>query len=379
MEFCVNDTFKDLMLDATRLTQEGRLQEATEAIQRALGGAAAAAGGLAGDAVTRMFDGLVARTGLPATDAEVASTGRGRFTDGTCVHDGHTRSYKLYEPTGHAGRALPLVVMLHGCTQDPDDFAAGTGMNALADELGFYVLYPAQSTDANAHGCWNWFEQPHQQRGTGEPALLAAMTKAVIAEHGIDADRVYIAGMSAGGAMADIMGSAYPDIFAAVGVHSGVPCGSAGNATEAFAVMGSGDPESPLQAAAATDIDPAAPRRSVPVIVFHGDRDRTVHPRNSERVIAAALERASARAATARTKPAVYSRVEKGVSAQGRHYTRTTHDDHEGGAVAEHWLVHGSGHAWSGGRAEGSYTDVQGPDATREMLRFFFAQSRAGD
>lgn len=369
----MNDAFQDLMREATRLTQEGRLQEATETIQRALGDAAAA-NGLTGNALARLFD-VVAQP----VDMQ-APTDDSRAIEGVCTQDGDTRRYKLHVPAGATGRALPLVVMLHGCTQSADDFAAGTGMNELADELGFFVLYPMQSTAANPQGCWNWFEPAHQHRGGGEPALLAAMTRAVIQEHGIDANRVYIAGMSAGGAMADIVGAAYPDIFAAVGVHSGLPGGSAGNTSEAFAVMGSGDRETPVQPVSHVPHGTGSPaQKQVPIIVFHGDLDRMVHPRNGERVVAAALDRVSAGALQHRTAAVPQPRIEKGVSAQGRHYTRTTHDDHDGSAVAEHWVVHGSGHAWSGGRAEGSYTDVQGPDATREMLRFFFAQSRASD
>ncbi len=370
----MNDAFRNLMREATRLTQEGRLHEASETMQKVLGDATAAATGIADAALSRMFDGRTPWAAGAAADAGVAPGGQGRFIDGVCTLDGHTRHYKLYEPVACAGRALPLVVMLHGCTQNPDDFAAGTGMNALADELGFFVLYPAQSAEANAHGCWNWFEQTHQQRGAGEPAVLVAMTQAVIAEYGIDADRVYIAGMSAGGAMADIIAAAYPDVFAAVGVHSGVPCGSASNTAEAFAVMGSGRVEAATAEAATAGHAVAAAHKPVPIIVFHGDNDRTVHPRNGEQVIAATLERASATPGGHRA--AARSYVERGASAQGREYTRTVHEDNDGSPLAEHWLVHGSGHAWSGGRPEGSYTDVQGPDATREMLRFFFAQSR---
>lgn len=358
----MNDIFRNLN-EATRLTQEGRLHEATETLQRAFGNAATAAGDMADAALSQLFAGHLPQAETPAVDA--APAGQGRLVDGSCTRDGQTRSYRLYVPHGHEGRALPLVVMLHGCTQNPDDFAAGTGMNELADEQGFFVLYPAQSVEANAHGCWNWFEQTHQQRDTGEPALLAAMTQAVIAAHGIDARRVYVAGMSAGGAMADVVAAAYPDIFAAVGVHSGVPCGSAASVAEAFAVMGSGEPEALAAPAGAAD-----GRKPVPIIVFHGDQDRTVHPRNGERMIAATLERASA--INGQGGDAARARVERGVSERGREYTRTVHEDHDGSPLAEHWLVHGSGHAWSGGRPEGSYTDVQGPDATREMLRFFF-------
>ena len=151
----------------------------------------------------------------------------GRFTPGRFSHGGASREFKLYVPPGAGREPLPLVVMLHGCTQDPDDFAAGTAMNEVARAKGFYVLYPAQSRGANPQGCWNWFKHNHQQRGRGEPALLAGMTRQVMAQHAIDPRRVYVAGLSAGGAMAAILGCAYPELFAAVGVHSGLAAGSA--------------------------------------------------------------------------------------------------------------------------------------------------------
>jgi poly(hydroxyalkanoate) depolymerase family esterase len=378
----MTDTFKHLMREATRLTQAGLLNEATEAIQRALGGMSAAHFG----AAHALTDHAAGRSIIDGEAFEVTGQAvddaRSRFIAGTFMHAGVGRDYKVYVPANPTGVARPLVVMLHGCTQNPDDFAAGTGMNALADELGFVVLYPAQSQAANPQGCWNWFEQTHQQRGAGEPAALAGMTQAVIREHGIDARRVFIAGLSAGGAMADIVGNAYPDIFAAVGVHSGLPCGSASSMSEAFSVMASGSPDGaspdrPLPGTADAIHFAARPsasaRRTLPTIVFHGDNDRTVHPRNGEQVIAAALGRASGHSA----KPRM--RVHQGVSDRGRRYTRTTHDGQNGAPVAEHWLVHGAGHAWSGGQAGGSYTDVSGPDATREMLRFFLEQQIVPD
>ena len=424
----MNDTLQDLMREATRLTQAGRLNEATQAIQRALSGAAgtsavprrtnsyAGATGSRASAAVRtaasplVLDGCVfevdARTpaaaatvfaeapavGSPADELQArprstqddadaaAQAGRGEFTNGTHTHSSQTRRYKLYAPPGHVGRQLPLVVMLHGCTQDPDDFAAGTGMNERAREQGFFVLYPAQSQDANPSRCWNWFKHNHQHRDRGEPALLASMTQAVMKQHGIDARRVYIAGLSAGGAMAAIVAAAYPEIFAAVGVHSGLPCGAASGVAGALAVMKSGGARPALRAKAnRVGTPPAAalrPQMPVPTIVFHGDQDRTVHPRNGEQVIAAALATAAAGAGASQTSPAGSLRVEQGVSIHGRRYTRSTHHDDRGNPLAEHWLVHGAGHAWSGGDAKGSYTDAKGPDATREMLRFFFGQPR---
>ncbi len=352
------DSVLQLMREATRLTKSGRLKEATAAIQRAFGRATptrtSASAAVAPQPSPGVLDGLVfevdARAGAPAASAVGdAPAGAGAFTSGTHTEASLTRRYKLYVPPGAAGRQRPLVVMLHGCSQDPDDFAAGTAMNERAREQGFFVLYPAQSPDANPSRCWNWFKHNHQQRGSGEPAVLAGMTQAVMKQHGIDPCRVYIAGLSAGGAMAAIVAAAYPELFAAVGVHSGLPRGAASNVPEALAVM---------QRGVAGD----GPTSAVPTIVFHGDQDRTVHPRNGEQVIAAV-----------RAGGAAGARVEQGVCGQGRRYTRSAHPADASSASAEHWLVHGAGHAWSGGQAAGSYTDAKGPDATREMLRFFFA------
>ena len=146
-------------------------------------------------------------------------------------------AYKLYMPADHAGRELALVLMLHGCTQNPDDFARGTRMNALADEFGLIVAYPLQPKSANAQGCWNWFDARHQQRGAGEPAVLAGLAQELASEFKIDRRRIFVAGLSAGGAMADILSSAYPDVFSAAGIHSGLPHGAACDVMSAFAAM----------------------------------------------------------------------------------------------------------------------------------------------
>lgn len=244
--------------------------------------------------------------------------------------------------------------MLHGCTQNPDDFAAGTAMNLLAAEQGFYVLYPAQSQQANPQRCWSWFKHNHQARGRGEPALLAGMTREVMAQHPIDDQRVYVAGLSAGGAMAAILGDTYPDIFAAVGVHSGLAAGSASDLPSALGAMKSGANPARTRASAS----------ALPTIAFHGDADSTVHPANGGQVIAASA------AMAARVE------VDQPGSSGGRKTTRRTHHAPDGSVLAEHWLVHGAAHAWSGGSAAGSYTDPRGPDASAEMLRFFLAHPR---
>ena len=301
-------------------------------------------------------------------------SGPGEFVHGDYTRKADRLRYKLYIPpqgehaTPH--RALPLVVMLHGCKQDPDDFAAGTDMNERAREQGFFVLYPAQGAGANPSRCWNWFMRNHQQRDSGEPALIAGATRALIAEHNIDPRRVYVAGLSAGGAMAAIVAQRYPDIFAAAGVHSGLAPGVAANVMEGLAAMKNGRAHKKPMFTTGTNAQsaesPASGGGTVPVIVFHGDQDRTVNSRNGEEVIASVLN-ASSTDTTVRVEQSEHSTNE-----HRRGYTRTTHQDDRGHTFAEHWVVHGAGHAWSGGNAEGSYTDAQGPDATGEMLRFFF-------
>ena len=394
----MNPSPSDLMHEATRMTRAGRLAEATEAIQRALAGHSTTSGSphtparpsgtgcgrkmstgqtpapsLVLDACVFELDDRAA----PAPDAGSAF-GTGDFTSGTHTYGSLTRRYKLYAPPGHAGQSLPLVVMLHGCTQDPDDFAVGTGMNERAQVQGFFVLYPAQAQDANPSLCWNWFKHKHQRRESGEAALLADMTRAVLARHGIDARRIYIAGLSAGGAMAAIVAGLFPELFAALGVHSGLPAGAASNMPEALAAMQSGSsaPGMATRTGRLRTARPLAPvaLAALPTIVFHGDQDSTVHPRNGEQVIQGTLAGAAAGPESGhagRARPV----VEQGTSANGRRYTRTIHHGANGAPLAEHWLVHGAGHAWSGGLSAGSHTDAAGPDASAEMLRFFLEQA----
>ncbi len=305
-----------------------------------------------------------------ARQHNTADLGPGRFISGTFTNAAGTRDYRLYIPTTYTGAPLPLLVMLHGCTQSPEDFAAGTRMNLIAETKGLLVLYPAQSTQANSSGCWNWFKREEQARGRGEPSILAGMTREVMAQWSVDAQRVYAAGLSAGGAMAAVLAATYPELFAAVGIHSGLACGAAQDLPSALAAM-RGMPPSPLSAAG-----PAAPGAArglalVPTIVFHGDRDSTVHPSNGEQVIHAA-------AGTTQQAADADQAQERGRVAGGHAYTRTLHRDAEGKAVLEHWLVHGGGHAWFGGSTAGSYADPRGPDASNEITRFLLAH-RAGE
>ena len=309
--------------------------------------------------------GSASRAG-PAAHAEPpGSFTRVAFTSPGAPHAPH--HYHLYVPPGAAsGTPMPLVLMLHGCTQNPTDFATGTGMNAAAAPANALVLYPAQPQSANPNGCWNWFRPEDQRRGGGEPALLVAMVQDVMARHPVDTQRVYVAGLSAGGAMAALLGREYPDVFAAVGVHSGLQAGAAHNVMAALSAMKSGAKPNPR----GTPV--AAPGQAVmPMIVFHGDADATVSARNGEQVIHAAL------GAVVPGPAALQAKVEQGQSPSGQAYTRTVHRHAAGPVVAEHWVLHGAGHAWAGGNAQGSHTDPRGVDATGEMLRFFLEHPRA--
>ena len=286
----------------------------------------------------------------PASMTEIAPEGA-KFIEGTYSNKAGSRTYKLFVPQGyHQSQPLPLIVMLHGCTQSPDDFAAGTRMNFIAEERNCLVVYPAQRGDANPSKCWNWFRSADQQRDAGEPSLIAGITRQVMRDYSVDPARVFVAGLSAGGAAAAIMGATYGDLYAAVGIHSGLAYGAATDMPSAFAAMRQGS-------GARRRADSRGP--TVPSIIFHGDRDSTVNPVNGTQ----ALEQATG---AARTK----KKTQRGQIPGGHSYTRTTHADGER-EILEHWNIHGAGHAWSGGSPAGSYTDPQGPDATKEMLRFF--------
>jgi poly(hydroxyalkanoate) depolymerase family esterase len=417
------------MIEATRLTREGRLNEATQQIQRTLRFAHTPSGTATdvadepewieqtfrltaepvaapevseaevrgstqaeeehatvteqpGEAATTDRRAMPRRPsirrpsvhrpgGLPLTGTPLPGLPGGRLRHGTApqaapaggqwLARAHTsnsgiHAYKLYIPSKYRGQPLPLVVMLHGCTQDPDDFAAGTRMNFLAEERGFLVAYPAQASCANASKCWNWFQAEHQQWDKGEPSLIAGITREVMAGYHVDASRVYVAGLSAGGAMAAVMAVTYPDLYAAVGVHSGLPAGCAHDLPSAFAAMQHGGQPGRTGVGIA-----------VPLILFHGDHDATVHPDNADHLLRQWT--AVDPVATSGTGPAATLR--QGQASGGRTYTCELHHNARGQVVVERWIIHGAGHSWSGGSPNGSYTDPTGPDASREMVRFF--------
>ena len=287
-----------------------------------------------------------------AAKASKRPGGEGDFTSRAYTFEGQSLSYMLYVPPHKAGRDLSLVLMLHGCTQNPQDFAVGTQMNSLADEFGLIVAYPEQPRTANSSGCWNWFDGKHQKHGTGEPAMLAGLAKSLAREFNIGATRVFAAGLSAGGAMAEILASTYPREFAAVGIHSGLPYGAANSVMSAFGAM-KGTTRMMRPASAKVD-------RGIRRIVFHGASDATVHPSNGERILDGTRQLSNTAHETETT-----------TEINGRSVTRILLKNDKGHAMAEHWVVTGGGHAWFGGNRHGSYTEAKGPDASREMVRFF--------
>ncbi len=355
---------KNRMQEALRLTKSGKLKEALLVLRDALPGAATpkpvlrpipVTPPLVPAGITELVGDFMDRMSGHAPQRPATLPDGGRFEEKNFSAAAGKRHYKLFVPPGYTGQKLPLVVMLHGCTQSPDDFAAGTRMNELAAERNFLVLYPAQSRSANFSKCWNWFNAADQRRGAGEPSLIAGMTEQVMKDYAIDSGSVFVAGLSAGGAAAAVMGAAYPELYAAVGVHSGLACGAASNLGAASAAMRNGAPA-------------GTPRPNVtlvPTIVFHGDADGTVSPINADQVLAQAA------AGVELTKT-----VAAATTADGMAYTRTELRDPAGNTMLESWLLHGAGHAWSGGSRDGSYTDPNGPDASAEMLRFFTAHSR---
>lgn len=263
-----------------------------------------------------------------------------------------SRAYRLYLPTS---APVGLILMLHGCNQTPEDFALGTHMNAVAERHGLAVAYPAQTGGHNATTCWNWFKPAKQARGGGEPAILASLARKLTRGFGLNRDSGFVAGLSAGGAMAAILVDVYPDVFSAAGVHSGLARGSARNVPSAMSAMRSGG--------TAGDASPAKTSHPVRRIVFHGDADGTVHPSNAAQFVAAAMGN-NAVAARVTTR-----------AVKGRGYARSDFVGADGKVALELWMLDGAGHAWSGGRAAGSYTERAGPDASAQMVRFFLTKA----
>ncbi|WP_144108357.1 alpha/beta hydrolase family esterase [Paraburkholderia sp. BCC1886] len=375
----MNDDFLHSMKEAFDLLRTKGPKEATAAVQRALGGGAHPSAGL-GDPQMPQMPPMPPIPPMPQSAADWVNAWKntqahaptqtrpqpqaaytvdadtpGTFSTHSFSNNAGRRDYKLYVPAAYGNEPVPLIVMLHGCTQNADDFAAGTRMNELAERHGMLVVYPNQAASANHSGCWNWFKPGDQHRESGEPSLIAGITREVMSCYRVDPARVYVAGLSAGGAMADIMLKTWPDLYAAAGVHSGLACGSARDLPSALAAMKGGKtPRGRSQA------EPARP-----LIVFQGDADSTVHPSN-----ASALVAPFAGGSTTSSQP---------VDSQGRQRGYTVqHLIATNGVPAESWSIRGAGHAWSGGNQRGSYTDPSGPDASAEMLRFFLAHPQRG-
>jgi poly(hydroxyalkanoate) depolymerase family esterase len=381
----INDTIQRALASAGLDTTSGPMHAVTETIRRALAGA-----GL--DQAAQRFDSesvVDAQTRHVTDDPEgdnavpnrEPSTGEapqrpGSFETRDFTNEAGTRSYKVYVPAAVTDAPRAMVVMLHGCTQTADDFAAGTQMNRLADGHGFLVVYPEQAAQANASRCWNWFKPQDQLRGAGEPSLIAGIVREVAHRHGADPRRIFVAGLSAGAAMAVVMGETYPELFAGVGAHSGLPYGSAHDIASALGAMKGGRSGMPglknMPGASSTPRKKAV--QAVPVIVFHGDRDHTVQQANGEHIVLQAQQACGALAEGG----ALRVSTQAGVASGGRRYSRTVHVDAGGQPWIESWTLHGAGHAWSGGHSSGTYTDGRGPDASAEMVRFFMSLPRAG-
>ncbi|WP_374302066.1 PHB depolymerase family esterase [Paracoccus sp. (in: a-proteobacteria)] len=297
------------------------------------------------------------RDATPPAVSRPARPAPGTFISDTFACPEGALDYRFYTPAGSVRRRMPMVVMLHGCSQTAMDFALGTGMNRLADEFGVLVLYPQQAPQANVGRCWNWHDPRHQARGRGEPAVIAALTRYAMALGRANPARIYIAGISAGGTAAAIIGAAYPDLFAAVGSHSGLARGNIRSLRAAVSAM---------RGRHGTQPTGRLPRQ-LPTIVFHGDSDRVVHPSNAAGFLRN-LERSHSAPLLCTTR--------SGRSPGGRDFTQRVYAGRGGKALLEEWTIHGSGHGWSGGRALGSHTDPAGPDASREMLRFFLSHRR---
>ena len=383
----INETIQRALASAGLDTSSGPMRGVTETIRRAL------AAGRPVDPAGTFADGSVidvparfvsddeenSRAPYSAPVAGTAQGAPGSFETFRASNDTGTLAYKVYVPVTAASSdtPLPMMVMLHGCTQSADDFAAGTQMNRLADAHGFLVVYPEQAAQANASKCWNWFKPQDQLRGAGEPLMIASIVREVAQEHRADPGRIFVAGLSAGAAMAVVLGETYPELFSGVGAHSGLPYASAHDIPSALAAMKGGRNHLPERRKPAAG-PRGAPRRkavkAVPIIVFHGDRDHTVQQKNGGQIVQQALEAHSAQAGQA----ALHASTQTGVTPGGRRFNCTAYTDDNGQARVESWTVHGAGHAWSGGHAGGSYTDGTGPDASAEMVRFFMALPRNG-
>lgn len=296
----------------------------------------------------------------------VAAAATGEFLLREIATPDGPRRFKLYVPSRYdKSRPVPLLVVLHGCTQDPDDIARGTRFNAIGEEKGMLVAYPEQPQKANGLKCWNWFDSAHQRRDQGEPALIATITQRVIADYRVDARRVYIVGLSAGAAMALTVAYAYPGVFAAAGVHSGIAYGAATSLGDAMRAMGAGAAD-PVSLPSAV-VKGMGGRRYFPAIVFQGAADKSVKVINASQVVAQLSKLHAGRGLRKLAET-------RGISEGGYHFTKTVYGNRR--PLIEEWIVDELGHAWSGGSSDGTYTDPKAPDASREIVRFLLDHPR---
>jgi len=280
-----------------------------------------------------------------------------------------SRRYKLYVPAKIPSGPRRLLVMLHGCTQDPDDFARGTRMNSIAGEQGFLVLYPEQPATANPLKCWNWFAAAHQKRGEGEPAILAGMIRRVVEEQKIDPSKVYLAGISAGGAMAAILGATYPELFSGLAIHSGIAYGLATDMTQGLAAMRA--PEGDAAALGKAAIEAMGERRKpIPVIIVQGTKDPSVNPTNGG-LLASQWRAVNGLEET--VAPILHFDGEGG-RYSGEHVSWRGSNPK---SIVDLWAIADLGHAWSGGSKDGTFTDDKGPNISQTIIDFFLAEENS--
>ena len=371
----ITDTIETALASAGLNARSESVQSVTNILRRTLSGSHIATHSTSANRAAIVFpDFRRVQTGpfisTAAQPDRVEQVYPGEFVKRVFTNASGTLNYKIYIPSNYATRPaeqFPPIVMLHGCTQSPDDFAAGTRMNELAEAHGFLVVYPTQPSTANGSKCWNWFRPEDQARDRGEPSLIAGVTREVAGAYRVDERRIFVAGLSAGAAMAVVLGATYPELYAAIGAHSGLAYGAAHDVPSAFCAMQGGSPEMNAQNVSGGQMRQPSLSHSVPTIVFHGTSDGTVNVRNGMDIINQATTRGAGNSHLRLS-------VEQGVASNGGAFTRTVYADENRRSVIEHWLLHGAGHAWSGGSANGSFTDPRGPDASSEMIRFFYAQ-----